>query len=360
MKAYLIGGLMTYVVASMSGEVLAGDKGNGGYSVVCRDDSGFINTAELLDIYEGRVLYKRNYAVDQNSVEDLIEIARIRVSQYAAFQNKLDKELASIEQNLIFVPVGNELEPTDDAFPAIKKKGCKFEQLANYQDSGELLVSQEIYDRLDNVNKAALIVHEAIYSYRRKALGETTSVNTRKLVGQLLAANADELVIERWVSDTLNRPNHKRVCGVEGTLNERIESCSYVQVSGSLGLYLVTRTKEGKEVWFDETNRLLWSDRLPSYMDFETAKRACYKIWPEMGNIPGLKWRLPKVEEYLINSRAYIQILPNMMRYDQSYWFWTSTDRGRSVTIFNGQDGTIGGNPLKRSKSGSVRCVSSI
>lgn len=354
MKAFLIAGIMSFALSSF-----AGDKGNGGYSVVCRTEQGQITSAELLDIYEGRVIYKRTYAVNQNSVEDLIDIGRERVAKYAHFLSKLDREIGLINQNLIFIPEGNELESTDDAFPPIKKRGCKFEQLANYQDSGEVLVSQEIYDQLDNVSKAALILHEAIYSFRRKALGEITSVNTRKLVAQMMALVPDENVIDRWVGDSLYRPNNKRSCGLEGTLNERITSCSYVQAASPWGLILVTRTRDAKEVWLDEANNLLISDRLKVTMDFEAAKLACSKPQPEMGNFAGLNWRLPVVDEYARMSQAYMQTLPNMSGLNGPHWFWTASARGRSVFIFNGADGTIGSNPFK-SSTGSVRCVTSL
>ena len=80
-------------ILMMSSLAFAGDKGNGGYSIVCRDSNNKITTAELLDIYEGRILYKRNYAVDLNSVEDLISLAKSRLGEFAYFTDKLEKEI---------------------------------------------------------------------------------------------------------------------------------------------------------------------------------------------------------------------------------------------------------------------------
>lgn len=355
MKALLMAGLLSIGISAYAGE-----KGNGGYSIVCRSDEGLIESAELLDIYEGRIISRRNYAVNLNSVEDLIFLAKERLNLYGLFLAKLDSELVKVKSNVIFIPAGHELEPTDDAFPPIKKKGCKFEQLANFQDSGELLVSEEIFEHLDNVNKAALFLHEAIYSYRRKALGEETSVNTRKLVAQLLATNPDEKVIDKWVSDTLYRPNNKRPCGLSGSINERIESCSYVQTASPWSLTLVTRTKDLKEVWLDEEHHLLISDRLPYYADYEKALRACEDLGSEAGYIYGVGWRLPTLDEFSRKGKEYVQVLPNWTRYDKNYWFWTSSTRGRSVYIFNGQEGTISANPFRGSDSGSVRCVATM
>lgn len=338
----------------------AGDKGNGGYSIVCRDtEGGPITSAELLDIYEGRVLYKRHYEVNQNSVNDLIEQAKAKVAEFGFFASKLQKEFLLIENNTIFIPAGNELEPTEDAFPPIKKKGCKFEQLANYTNSGELLISSEIYDELDNVNKAALIIHEAIYSIRRKALGETTSQNTRRLVAHLMATNGDSAVIERWVYDSLLRPNSKRTCGLSGTLEEKIEACSYVQTQKA-NFVLVTRDEKLNEVWLDTTKKILWSDRIPEKMDFERALLACEAYAQELGDLRSYKWRLPTSDEYQFYGESLTHFLPNMTRYSESYWFWTSTIKGRSVKTYNGLDGAIGWNPFKGSNSGSVRCVAEL
>lgn len=338
----------------------AGDKGNGGYSIVCRDnENGPITSAELLDVYEGRVLFKRNFQVDQNSVADLINIAREKVSTFGYFSSKLDKEISLIEKNIIFIPAGNELEPTDDAFPPIRKKGCKFEQLANYTNSGEVLISSEIYDELDNINKAALVIHEAIYSIRRKALGETTSQNTRRLVAHLMASNGDPAVIERWVYDSLHRPNNKRFCGLTGSLEEKIESCSYVD-SGRSSFVLVTRDEKLNEVWLDRSTKILWSDRIPEKMDFERALLACETYAQELGDLRDYKWRLPQASEYQSYGETLLNILPNMTRYSESYWFWTSTLNGRSVRTYNGLDGQIGWNPFKGSNSGSVRCVAEL
>lgn len=334
--------------------VLAGEKGNGGYSIVCRDESKQITSAELLDIYEGRILYKRTYAVDQNSMEELIQRGKERVQNFGYFLTKLEKELKLIEQNEVFIPIGNELEPTDDAFPVIRKTGCKFEQLANYTDSGELLISQEIFDHLDNINRAALYLHEAIYSIRRKSVGDVTSKVTRKMVAHLMANNADLTVIDSVVGDTFYRPNNKMVCGVQGTLEERIESCSYVNID-RFGFPLVSRTKEGFEVWYDRQARILWSDRLTETMNFEKAIGACEAIRDVQGLPDNLHWELPALEDYS-QPQILINALPNMTRYGQSYWFWTKTTKGKWVRIFNGADGSIG-LYLGKISGGSVRCV---
>ncbi len=340
----------------MSSLVYAGDKGNGGYSIVCRDNEGPITSAELLDIYEGRILYKKSFVVDQNSVEDLVNVALERVKGWGEFYSILQKEIHLVEKNMILIPEGNELEPTDDAFPPIKKKGCKFEQLANYTNSGEVLVSQEIFDHLDNVNKAAMFIHEAIYSIRRKILGDTTSQASRKFTAQLMAQNFDQTQIERMVSDTFYRPNNNRPCGLEGTLEERLEACSYIRRS-VWGMGLVTKKADGSEIWYDRTKRLLWSDRLPEKMDYARAKVACASLSATLSDLGTINWRLPTGDEYAQYGESLIHILPNMMKYSEAYWFWTATTKGRMVQTYNGEKAEVGYNIFTGSNGGSVRCV---
>lgn len=196
--------LLTYFLLMQL--ALAGkETGNGGVSVVCRDSKGIINSVELLDLYEGKLLYGRTYSSDLISVDQHIQLAQLRVISFPHFLNSLKDEVAFIQANMVFIPKGTELIPTNDAFPIIQKKGCQLEQLANYADSGEIFVSQEIYDELTNLNKASLLLHEAIYALRRKT-GDTTSQQSRRLVSHLVATNGDQSVIDAIVGNETRMP----------------------------------------------------------------------------------------------------------------------------------------------------------
>jgi hypothetical protein len=52
-RQFGVGTMMALAVIS-SKAAFAGDKGNGGYSIVCRDSANKITSAELLDVFEGR------------------------------------------------------------------------------------------------------------------------------------------------------------------------------------------------------------------------------------------------------------------------------------------------------------------
>lgn len=354
---FLFAGLLALSLNSFA----SGEKGNGGYSVVCRDENNFIISAELLDIYEGKTLYKLEYPTDEFAVDTLLTVAKYKMKEHTAFSSKLEKELATVDESMIFIPLGNELESTDDASPVIKKKGCQFEQLANYTDEGELIVSQEIYEQLDNVNKAAFRLHEAIYSLRRKARGDETSQSTRRLTAHILAKNGNKKIIDRLTNESMYQPDAKKLpCGLKGSLEERIESCSY-QARPIGSMYLVTRTTDMKEVWKDFSSNLLWSDRLPSKMGQFMAEKACQeKDMPEMAYLNQYKWRLPTSAEYFGPQEFLAYVLPNNVGADGPYKFWTSTVKAKFAMVFNGGSGEMSYEYLGDKKVESVRCVTKL
>lgn len=355
-KYLLATGLMIWGLSALA---MSGDKGNGGYSVVCRDSQGDITTAELLDIYEGRIIHKLEYPKDELAVDAFVSVAEHRSQGNVAFSDKLRREIDQIRANTVFISEGNELELTEDAFPVIKRRGCQYEQLANYTDDGLLIVSQEIYDHLDSLNQASLIIHEAVYSIRRKALGENTSVNSRKITAFIMATNGDQTLVDRMINESLQRPDtSKRPCGLKGSISERIEDCSY-QHKQNMSFVLVTRTKDLKEVYKDLATGLLWSDRLPSRVNYYVAVRACQdNTLPELGFMKS-KWRLPTIEEYSDISNRIISVLPNMYGDGEIYWFWSETVKANFAHVFYGDDGRTGLEFINSRKVGSVRCVAS-
>jgi len=289
----------------------AGDVGNGGMSVVCRNTDGSITSAELLDIYEGRELYQRTYADDLLSVETRIQLMLLNLVKKPEAIDKFQAELSTIYANAVFVGNENELELTNDALPIIRKKGCKLEQVANYTDNGEIFISQEIYEEFDNLNKAALYVHESFYSLYRKFNKKMLPMNSRdsrKLTAYLMAKQVDQNVVSALLKKHIDVP-----CGLEGTIEQRTQDCSLVK-----GNYLrVSRTNNGDEIYKDSMSGLLWSDRLPLSMNQANAMAACAKL----ENISEKTWRLPTKTEF---QNAYTNgirdQLPNM-----DGWFWSSS-----------------------------------
>lgn len=326
-----------------------GDVGNGGVSVVCRDSLGEITSAELLDIFEGREIYGRKYINENIGVDTKLEISQLKLSRHPTYLTKFQDELAKVQANLIFIREGIELNPTNDALPTISKNGCNYEQVANYTDEGEVLVSREIYNAFDVNNKAALFIHEAVYALRRK-VGDKTSQKSRRLTAHLVANNGDQKIIDQLVSET--KPSGSRICGDVGSIESRIADCSFSE--GNFAL--VTRTEKGYVVYKDLQSGLIWSDRLPSTMNHYEALKACKTDLPETGGISGVTWRLPSIEDYKESDTNGMRwVLPNM----HNHSWWSLSVNG----ILNGDAWRFNGNNgdvyyyVGSSVNVSVRCV---
>ena len=205
MKNYLKTiGISTLLLMILSTVAFAGERGgNGGVSVVCRNKKGNIKSAELLDIYEGREIYGKKYNPEYHF--EIEWALRGKLAKYPQFFGQI-KYQQRLLPKAIFVPLGNDIILTNDAFPLIKKKGCEFEQLANYTDDGELLISQEIYEELDLFNRAALFIHESIYALRRKFAGDLNSQISRKLVANLLAIDGNMDFVNKIIEETIMMP----------------------------------------------------------------------------------------------------------------------------------------------------------
>lgn len=182
--------LMLLSITALSVSAFAGSGvGNGGYSVVCRDQvTKKITSAEILDIFEGRNLHYLEYS--NNPVLKMEDFVNYSLNYLEGvnkhFRNAVSDEVKKLEAKIIYIPDNLVLEPTNDAFPTLGRKDCKFEQLATYTDDNKLYVSKEIYSALDELNKAALRLHEAIYIIARKS-DQKDSKNTRVIVSGSLA-----------------------------------------------------------------------------------------------------------------------------------------------------------------------------
>lgn len=102
-------------------------------------------------------------------------------------------------------------------------------------------------------------------------------------------------------------PRQKYSCGLEGTVDERIDDCSYQLNSEKEGFVLVTRSKDYNmvtgsidynEVFKEISTGLLWSDRLDRDMSYPRAMKACRSTLKEVAGLENKTWRLPSIDEY--------------------------------------------------------------
>lgn len=191
MKLLLLTLLLT---ASFSGFTKEG--GNGGGVHVCG------NKYELYDFFEGRdprghniKIWKSDRRLSRDAyikkaqahiVRDIPEVA----DKVAAMVQKI---LATPESQLfaeITIPV------IFDANITIIGDGCRYEQAANWDERfGKLFISREIFGKLDSMNQAGLIVHEAIYKLSRETkVANETSDAVREVVARIFS---DEKLTEK-------------------------------------------------------------------------------------------------------------------------------------------------------------------
>jgi hypothetical protein len=166
----------------------------GGGSIVCRDQFGNINSAQVLDIYEAIHVHELEIKKPLSNLTDeyhryLTSYNKMMGHQLPGYDHSL-LAVASYMELFIFLPLGEKLKSSNDfgELEFTPPKGCKLEQLAIYDIQGhEVYINSEIWEALDITNKAALIAHEELYTFHRHGIGATDSKATRKLVGELFA-----------------------------------------------------------------------------------------------------------------------------------------------------------------------------
>jgi hypothetical protein len=154
--------------------------------------------------------------------------------------------------------------------------------------------------------------------------------------------------------------DQKFPCGLKGSVEERIESCSTHYNSKKENFVLVARTENFKEVYKELSLKLLWSDRLPNKMNHLLAETACNSSLEEVAGITDVTWELPSIDQYENSVEGGIRrVLPDMV-----HWFWSSTRYYREhdmAWLFNGHHG--GSEYYHRNLIGSdysVRCVADV
>lgn len=231
------------------------ESGHGGVSIVCRTKDNSIKSVELLDTFEGNHQYNLKIGGSELPVEDQIEAAQNRLSSRTDVLTEFQNELAHVQAHIHFLKEGVGLNPTDDAFPVINKKGCKYEQLAVYTDAGQVLVDAELFGFLSKTDQAALYVHETIFKMAR-ARGAKSSVEARKLTAYLFIRPNQPAVIKELLASMFappapsTPPAPEYIYPQRGTYRTNVQSFSPVIV------------------WFNRANGTLTTDELGSVAKF--------------------------------------------------------------------------------------------
>ena len=155
----------------------------GGKSVVCRNQSGAVTKAQLLDLYEGRSFWGLHIPESNEPVNLQIDraVAKLNKDLGATLRVVLKEVQMAIHQ----LGVGDKLVAIHDSFHAIIPP-CAVDQLANFFNPSHIAVDSEIWNQLSLTGKAALMVHEALY-YLEREFGLKDSRHTRRIVAELFS-----------------------------------------------------------------------------------------------------------------------------------------------------------------------------
>lgn len=178
--------------------------GNGGGAWVCRETDGKIRWSNLVDLFEAIEEFGLTLAQYPGSTSEIVDQVVRRISQANPdLSNTLAsylKQLNSLEPNPPQVTyTDNVLVAIDDSLyrmmPSPRRcagGSVAYEQVINYKEDGLILVAGEVFNSLSSNAKAALVLHEAIYKFRRDTSGDATSVVTRRMVGMILSTMSSE------------------------------------------------------------------------------------------------------------------------------------------------------------------------
>lgn len=174
--------LLFLLIFNMPTSFAGNEVGNGGVGFWCPQTKKYL----LLDFYEYELLNPKHKIIATNE-NDLEKILNERLKILSKLDEKNFNQYSLQIKNIL--PKINflndiSLNKTHDSFEIAKPKGCTLKQFALQRKKEkdhitEFYFDKEIWDNLDSLNKAGLILHEIIYE-QFSLLGERNSLKVRK------------------------------------------------------------------------------------------------------------------------------------------------------------------------------------
>lgn len=179
-----------------------GVDGGGGNAIVCLNELGSIQSAELLDLFEGTSMYSLNIQRSSRPMEEQLAQALQRVPPSS--RDLIEAYTGIVRRNMTILPTDTKLDKVHDSFEVVLPKNCKVEQLARFYSQDRILIDGEIWTKLEETDRAALILHEAIYAVNR-VFGASDSRRSRHIVASIfdISTNWQDVKIN-VPEDTLN------------------------------------------------------------------------------------------------------------------------------------------------------------
>ena len=199
----------------------------GGKGVVCRDGARNLLSVETLDLWEAREIYGLRPELNAGTLRDTV----LKASENLSRSFRADQIVATWPDGrkesgaaVIFGDLQNHaypffkksddpsnvqirwlrnvnLTPTNDAYESATPANCAIEQIVAFGDTGSttgtMLINEDLWDRMDQTNQAALIVHEAYYKVLRYYSSELSSLRTRRAVGLAFSGHKFETLSDK-------------------------------------------------------------------------------------------------------------------------------------------------------------------
>jgi hypothetical protein len=190
----LLAGLYSY-----NANAVGPSTGGGGQGVVCYGSDGQVNSVQLLDLWEAEAEYGRTVMPSQLPIQAQVGAGLDNIKDAISFEGRFENgpdRVRTLLQNITdrfllgtdphFRRLhGVRLALTSDSYGAVLPKVCKVEQLVRYTDSlanVEILIDDDLFEKMNTTHQAALLVHEAFYALLRQQ-GELSSLRVRRAVG---------------------------------------------------------------------------------------------------------------------------------------------------------------------------------
>jgi len=193
-RSFFAFGYLAVQAVAVSAHAGVGSSG-GGFAIVCPPTPVEKGSVQLLDLYEGAQNSDFVMAVASGNITEDYFAATKRTYIYQGFPEYGDSRRDEIIENLKgffratqFVQKKEELPVVHDlgALPYIPS-GCQVQQVAFFDDTLEkIYILQSLWDQLDSLSQAALVIHELDYKMLRDLKDETSEL-ARRLVATAFA-----------------------------------------------------------------------------------------------------------------------------------------------------------------------------
>jgi hypothetical protein len=219
-----------------------GGVGNGGGGWTCRAENGALTSVRLVDLSESEREFLQEVPttgdMPQPIASPLAWLAENRpylkwaegkiktadadfYAEYLRRKQALMSDQVQVPEASHFNLTGDILReahhtrPDDSTCPAGSKVGAQPEMLADFTSTGYLLINPEFWfsPKLQEVDRAALFVHEILYWMFRDLAKDTDSLRTRLIVGFIFSAKKP---ITEYASMITLNPERALIPGTSG------------------------------------------------------------------------------------------------------------------------------------------------